>query len=167
MDATQAELREFKRGLASGVTPNAYRSLLSFMLGLRTRFKDAQHDAAVSGLYQGYMDMTYFAVSPPSLKERGLKIAIVFNYEAFRFEVWLAGGNRKVQRDYWELFRADRRAGWRVVAPAPGIDSIVERDLADGLELSDPDALASTIESAVSAFIGEIEGFLAEHEPRR
>ena len=36
--------------------------------------------------------MTYFALFPASLKCRGLKVTIVFNYEAFRFEAWLATG---------------------------------------------------------------------------
>jgi hypothetical protein len=42
--------------------------------------------------------MTYFAVVPPSLKRRARKIAIVFNYEAFRFEAWLSATNRQLQR---------------------------------------------------------------------
>jgi hypothetical protein len=32
------------------------------------------------------MDMTYFAIFPPCLKSHDLKVAIVFNYDAFRFE---------------------------------------------------------------------------------
>ena len=60
------------------------------MMDLRTHFKDRYPKYSVSGLYQGYLDMTYFAVVPPSFKRRGLKIAIVFNYGAFRFEAWLA-----------------------------------------------------------------------------
>jgi hypothetical protein len=104
--------------------------------------------------------MTYFALFPPSLKERGLKIAIVFNYDAFRFEAWLAGSNRKVQREYWELFRDSQWPEYRVVTPAAGVDSIIECDLAEDLDLSDPDALTARIESATTAFIGDIERFL-------
>ena len=96
------------------------------------------------------MDMTYFALFPPPLKRRNLKIAIVFNYEAFRFEAWLAGSNRKVQRQYWELFRDSQWTDYRVVAPARGIDSIVECDLARDFDLSDPDALTSIIEAATA-----------------
>jgi len=75
------------------------------MMGLRTHFASKYGDPAVSGLYKGYMDMTYFALFPPSLKRLDLKIAIVFNYEAFRFEAWLAARNRKVQRQYWDDFK--------------------------------------------------------------
>jgi hypothetical protein len=136
------------------------------MMGLRTHFKNSYAGSAVSGLYQGYMDMTYFALIPPSLKHRDLKIAIVFNYDAFRFEAWLAGRNRKVQRQYWELFGDSQWPEYRVVTPAKGIDSIVECDLAKDFDFGDPDALTSSIETATAAFINDIERFLSEHQPR-
>lgn len=104
MDSKRESIEEFRRLLQKGSIQSAYRALLSYMLGLRTHFKNRLGESAVSGLYQGYMDMTYFALFPYSLRHRNLKIAIVFNYDAFRFEAWLAGGNREAQRGYWELF---------------------------------------------------------------
>ena len=118
----------------------------------------------MSSLYQGYMDMTYFAIFPSSLKHRNLKIATVFNYDAFGFEAWLAAGNRKVQRQYWELFKESQWPEYRVVTPAKGIDSILECDLATGLDLDDPDALTESIEKATVAFIDDVERFLAEQD---
>jgi hypothetical protein len=50
------------------------------------------------------MDMTYFSFFPKTLKDRNLKIAIVFLHESFRFEVWLVGFNKQVQQKYWKLF---------------------------------------------------------------
>ena len=148
-----------------GSIQKAYYALLLYMTGLRTHFQKKYPDYALSGLYQGYMDMTYFALLPPSLKQRDLKIAIVFNYEAFRFEAWLAGSNRKVQRQCWELFRDSQWTDYRVVTPARGIDSIVECDLAKDFDLSDPDALTSIIEATTTVFIDDIERFLSEHQP--
>ncbi len=162
MCATQEDMQEFQRQLANGPVRKAYRTLLSYMLGLRTHFMSSHPDSAVSALYQGYMDMTYFAVSPPSLKRRGLKIAIVFNYAAFRFEAWLVGSNRQVQRRYWELFKDSEWTDYRVVAPAPGIDSILECDLANDFDFQDPDGLTSRIEVATAAFMGDIETFLCQ-----
>jgi len=51
-----------------------------------------------------------------------------------------------------------------VVAPAGGIDSILECDLAKDFDISDPDALTSKIETATSVFIDNIERFLSEHQ---
>lgn len=167
MHSIPKDMEEFRGQLAEGSIQRAYKALLSYMLELRRHFKNSCAGFGVSGLYQGYMDMTYFALFPPSLKHRGLKIAIVFNYEAFRFEAWLAASNRRVQREYWELFRDSQWPQYRVVTPATGIDSIVEVDLAEDFDLSDPDALTSKIETAVTAFIADIERFLSEHQPAK
>ena len=105
-----------------------------------------------------------FCSFPSSLKRLDLKIAIVFNYDAFRFEAWLAARNRKVQREYWELFKDSQWAEYRLVAPAGGIDSILECDLAKDFDLSDPDDLTSKIGTKTSAFIDSVESFLSEHQ---
>ena len=164
MHSMKKDLEEFRRQLEKGSVQKAYGALLSYMMKLRTHFKNNLAGSAVSGLYQGYMDMTYFALFPSSLKHRNLKIAIVFNYGAFRFEAWLAAGNRKVQRQYWKLFKDSQWPQYRVVKPAKGIDSILECDLAIGFDLDDPDALTASIEEGTGAFIDDIERFLAEHE---
>ena len=109
--------------------------------------------------------MTYFALLPSHLKDRGLKVAIVFNYDAFRFEAWLAARNRKVQRQYWELFKDSQWLNYRVVTPAIGVDSIVEYDIATDFNLDHPDALTASIEKATAKFIVDMERFLAESQP--
>jgi len=165
MHSIREDMDEFRGQLRHGSIQKAYYALLLYMAGLRTHFQKKYPDYTLSGLYQGYMDMTYFAILPPSLKQRDLKIAIVFNYEAFRFEAWLAGSNRKVQRQCWELFRDSQWTDYRVVTPARGIDSIVECDLAKDFDLSDPNALTSIIEATTTVFIDDIERFLSEHQP--
>lgn len=160
MHALRKDMEELQGQLRKGPVRRAYRALLTYMLELRTHFKNS--GSAVSGLYPGYMDMSYFALFPPALEARNLKIAIVFDYDAFGFEAWLAGGNRKVQRQYWELFKEGRWPAYRLVTPAKGVDSILECDLASGLDLDDRAALTASIETATAAFIDDIERFLAE-----
>ncbi len=153
-------LEEFRRLLEKGAVQTAYRALLSFMTALRTHFQKTFGGSAVSGLYQGYMDMTYFALFPPSLRDRNLKIAVVFNYDAFRFEAWLAGANREIQRRYWKVFKEFEWPEYRVSVPAKGVDSILECDLASDFDLDDSDALIARIEKKAAAFIQCIEMFL-------
>ena len=167
MQSIQEDMEELKWQLQKGSIQKAYRTLLSFMMALRTHFVNKFGDSAVSGLYQGYMDMTYFALFPSSLKDLDLKIAIVFNYDAFRFEAWLAARNRKVQRQYWERFKETQWTEYRVVAPATGIDSIIECDLAKNCDFSDQYALIIKIESNTMAFLENIESFLLEHQLQR
>lgn len=162
MHSTQADMQVFRQQLRQEALQRAYRALIAYMQGLRARFARQHGDSAVSALYQGYLDMTYFAFFPPALKARDLKIAIVFNYDAFRFEAWLAARNRKVQRQYWELFKDSHWDGYRIVAPAEGVDSIVECDLAADFDFDDLEALTASIEQAAAAFLADLEDFLAK-----
>jgi hypothetical protein len=164
MSAILEDMEGFRKQLGLGSIQKAYRTLISFMMGLRTYFANKYGDSSVSALYQGYMDMTYFAIFPASLKPHDLKLAIVFNYDAFRFEAWLAARNRKVQRQYWERFKDSQWPEYRVITPAVGIDSIIECDLAKEFDIADPDALTSKIDSTVEAFVKNIEQFLSEHQ---
>jgi hypothetical protein len=152
--------------LRTGSIQKAYRALLRYMSDLRTHFKNRYPKYSISGLYQGYMDMTYFAIVPPSLKRHSLKIAIVFDYEAFRFEAWLAGTNRQVQKKYWELVRDSRWSKYRVVTPAKGVDSIIECDLAEDFDFGDLGSLTASIEEKAIRFTNDVGRFLSELETR-
>jgi hypothetical protein len=163
MHSSQQDMHALREQIARGSIRRAYRALISTTMGIRAHFKAGHPSFEVSGLYQGYLDMTYFAVVPPSLKSGGLKIAIVFNYDEFQFEAWLVGRNRKVQREYWELFRDSRWPSYRVVAPATGVDAIVEYVLVSEPDFRDPDALTSLIEAGTLVFIRDMETFLSEH----
>jgi hypothetical protein len=154
-----------RQRLSEGAVQRAYLAILTYMSGLRTRLASAHETWTVGGLYQGYFDMTYFPLVTPSLKARELKSAVVFDYSSFQFQLWLAARNRAVQRRYWELLR-DR--GWTpdsLVEPAAGVDAIVSVDVADGLELADPDALTESLERAVAALLDEVDRFLERHDP--
>ena len=164
MTSLREDVADFRKQLAIGSMQRSYRALLSFMLDLRTHFTKRWPACAVSGLYQGYMDMTYFAIVPPPLKHRDMKVAIVFNYEAFRFEAWLAGSNRKVQQRYRELVKTGRWDGCRVVAPAKGVDSIIECDLAEGFDVDDLASLIAEIDDNATKFIQRVETFLSERD---
>ncbi len=160
MHSIQADMQELRTQLEKGSIQRAYAALLAYIQGLRTRFVNQYGEQAVSGLYQGYMDMTYFAIFPPALKRCDLKVAVVFNYAPFRFEAWLAARNRKVQRQYYELLKGSQWPHYRLVAPAGGVDAILEYDLPPEADFRDPDALALQIETATAVFIEDMERFV-------
>ena len=60
MHSIQEDIQELKKQLAKGSIQKAYAALLAYMMGSRTHFAKSYGDSAVSGLYQGYMDMTCF-----------------------------------------------------------------------------------------------------------
>ena len=159
------DLEELRRRLGEGAIQKAYVAIVAYMSSLRSRLAAAHEEWSVSGLYQGYFDMTYFPLVTPSLKVRDLKLAVVFDYTSFHYQVWLAARNRAVQRRYWELLRD---AGWppaTLVEPAPGVDAIVAVDVADGLDLDDQDTLSALLEHAVVTLLGDLERFFDRHDP--
>jgi hypothetical protein len=158
------DLAELQSQLGKGALQRSYGAILSYMSQLRAHFVTRDGGRAVSALYQGSFDMTYFALFPPALKSRGLKLAIVFNYDSFAFEVWLAARNRALQRRYWQLVRDSSWSGHRLVEPAVGIDAIVESDVAAASALAVPSELTSRIEAAYWTLPNELTAFLEAHD---
>lgn len=158
------DLRQLQEQLGKGYVPRGYRAIVGYMSRLRGRFAERDSECSVSALYQGCFDMTYFALFPPRLKSRGLKLAIVFDYESFGFEVWLAARNRAVQKRYWELLRDSGWSKHRLVEPAVGVDAIVARFVAEAAALNEPESLSARIEEAASELLGDLERLLAEHD---
>lgn len=166
MKTLQKNMIEYRKQLKKGAIQKAYRGLMQYMLGLKNHFGAKYPDFSASGgIYYGYMDLTYFSLAPVTLKARDLKIAIVFAYESFRFEVWLSGRNQKVMAKYWKMFTD---SGWdRYTNAAQGkwADSILEHILVDDPDFSDLDALTGKIEKGTLKFIRDVENFLANAAP--
>jgi hypothetical protein len=148
---------EFKNELAKGHIQKAYQGLMLYILELKSHFAKKYQDYEVSSsLYNGYMDMTYFALVPQSLKSRKLKIAVVFVYDTFRFEVWLAGVNKEVQNKYWKILKEKNCNEYRIPATTKGKDSILEYTLAESPDFTDKERLTKQIEDGTLKFIGDI-----------
>ncbi len=153
---------EYRRQLKKGTIQLAYRGIMDYIMGLRVYFEKKYPEYSVSGaIYPGYMDMTYFSFFPETLKCKGLKVGIVFVHEAFRFEVWLFGYNKKIQKKYWKLFRETGFRSYRVPPTITGVDSIVEGSLVENPDFVDLEALTKRIEAGTLGFIEDICSFLA------
>jgi hypothetical protein len=164
MGSFHEHINEYRKQLEKGAIKEAYKGLMEYIMGLRTHFKNKYPDYFVSGsIYYGYMDMTYFSFFPNSIKHRKLKIAIVFLHDTFRFEVWLAGYNKRVQSKYWKLFKESDWNKYHIVPTTKGVDSIIEYILVDNPDFSDLDTLTKQIESATLKFIKDVESFLSKH----
>lgn len=162
MESFHEAMNEYRILLEKGTIQRAYKGLMEYIMDLRTYFKTKYPDYFVSGsIYYGYMDMTYFSVIPESLKQRNLKIAIVFIHETFRFEVWLAGYNKQVQTKYWQLFKDCGWNQYRIVPNPKSVDSILEHTLVDNPDFNDLNALTHRIERETLIFIKDVENFLS------
>jgi hypothetical protein len=164
MKSFHENMNEYKVQMKKGIIPEAYKGLMDFIMELRTYLKKKYPNYFVSGgMYYGYMDMTYFSFFPESLKCRKLKAGIIFIHETCRFEVWLFGYNKKVQKKYWELIKESNWNKYRIPLSIHGIDSIIEDTLVENPDFSDLNVLTKKIESGTLNFIKDVENFLVNH----
>ncbi len=162
MNSLQECMNVFQKQLREGTIQVAYRGLMDYIMNLKIHLKKRYPDYFVSGsLYVGYMDMTYFSFTSPALKDRNLKIAVVFNYDAFRFEVWLGGYNKQVQEEYWKLFKESNWKKYHLVPGTEGFDSILEYTLVENPYFDEPDRLTKQIEEGTLQFINDVNDFLS------
>lgn len=134
--------------------PLAYRNILEFMGRLRSRFAKSGYE--VSGLYPGYMDMSYVSVNTSRLKENGLKIAVVYLHATGHFEGWLSARNRALAEQYAIMFQA--LSGFH---DDQNRDAIIERTLTSSPNFDEAEQLTELIERKVEQFIQDVEAMLA------
>jgi hypothetical protein len=164
MKSFHEDMLEFKKQIDKGSIQVAYKGLMDFFMSLRSYFQKKYPEYLVpSNIYFGYMDMTYFSIIPKSFKDKKLKIAIVFNYETFGFEVWLSAVNKNVLTEYWNLIKDKNWDKYRIVKPGKGIDSILEYKLVSNPDFNSLDKLTKQIEKGTLTFISDVENFLSAH----
>jgi hypothetical protein len=164
MSSLNQDLSEYRNQLQQGHIQRAYRAVIDTLNKLRSQFKDHHSEYTFPGsLYAGYMDMSYFSITDKELKARELKIAVVFLHEAFRFEVWLAGVNKQVQAQIWQLIREKGWTKYPLVTSVQGADAIIEHVLVVEPDFSDLSALTAQIESQTVDFIKDCTAFLTQN----
>ena len=162
MESLQDNINEYRIQLEKGIIRKAYKGLMEYIMSLRTHFQKNYPGYFVSSsVYFGTMDMTYFAFFPDSIKNRKLKVAIVFLHEPFRFEVWLAGYNKQVQSKFWKMFSENDWNKYPLVPTIKSVDSIIEVTLVENPDFNDLESLTRMIESGTLKFIQDVESFLA------
>ena len=162
MDNFAQQMQDYRRQMEKGVINRAYQGLMGYLGFLRSRLQKNHPDYHLSTLYQGYLDMSYFSFTPPALKEKNLKIAIVFLHEAFRFEVWLAAANKRVQEKYWKTIKEYGWEKYGLVPSTQGADAILEHTLVEDPNFGDLEQLSIAIETGSLAFIRDVTAFTTD-----
>lgn len=161
MSSLNESMQVYKEQLQEGHIITAYQGLMAYFGKLRSHFQETYPDLQVPGnIYYGYMDMTYFALIPESFKSRELKIAVVFPHPAFRFEVWLAARNKKIQARVWRAIQDSSWERYPLTPQGKGVDAIIDHILVEDPDFSDLPTLTMEIDRGVLRFIQDLEGFL-------
>ena len=162
MESLNDFMNEYTTQLRKGQIQKAYKAIMTFMAGLKNYMGSKHPEYTASALYFGYMVMTYFAFTPMQLKERNLKIAVVYLHEQNRLEVWLGGGNRKVQAEYIELFKRKDIGCYILSQARPGVDSIIEMRMVDQPDFERANDLMQIIEGKTIEFADNIISIFSE-----
>ncbi len=89
---------------------SCYQELFNFInefrLALMKVFIDYDFSKKVT---ENRLDYAYFQFYNKSLKEKGLKYVITFDYKSFSFYFWLSGINKGVQNSYFSLAKEKYR----------------------------------------------------------
>ena len=161
MESLNYYMNIYYNEVEKGDIVKAYQGLMKYMMNLRIHFKSKFPEYIVSGsVYQGYMDMSYFSFTPKSLNNQKLKIAIIFNHEMSRFEIWLVARNKNIQASYFELFKNSKWEHYNVPKTIKKNISILEYVLIEKLNFNDLNSLTNKIEKETFKFIEDIEMFL-------
>ena len=160
MNSLDWQIQEYRQQLSKGHIQKAYKGIMTFMSGLKSTLENNHPDFFTSALYFGYMDMTYFAFMPAVLRDKKLKIAIVYLHEPGRFEVWLGGNNRKIQADYIHRLSQRDLGKYQLSQVAPGVDSIIESIIVQRPNFDQLDELKRLIEAKTMEFIRDLTALL-------
>ena len=156
MASLQQSFCRYTASLSDGELQRAYKGILTYMSSLQTQLSERFPACAGGALYQGYLDMTYFALTPPELREKKLKIALVYLHSDARFELWLAANNRALQAEAAKRLSALPLGNYHVTAPAPGVDAIIETIALDSPDFDRQDQMTETLSSAFASFAADM-----------
>ena len=153
-------IHEYTNQLQDGELQAAYKGILAFIGKLRIDLIKKYPQNDIGHMYQGHMDMTFFSFKTEQLKDKGLKIAIVYLHEKGAFEVWLSARNRDVAKKY-EFIRASNILDDIIVFhDEANLEAIIECTLTSTPDFEDPDSLAAVIDQGVNKFVDAVTGHL-------
>jgi hypothetical protein len=154
-------MNDLKDQLSKGRIQKAYRYIFDIFSDLGNEIKNSQNKViSTTSLYHGYLDMTYLPVTTETLKNNGLKIAIVFNYSLFQFEIWLSAVNRKKRIEVIEIISQSKWNKYKTVQNDENTDAIIEITIKGINEFSNKNRIVSLITKETIAFIDNIEEFI-------
>ena len=162
MESLNDYIREYSVQLKKGQVQKAYKGIMLFMGELKAYMENKYSEYIAGALYLGYMDMTYFAFTPLELKNRKLKIAVVYLHEQNRFEVWLAGSNKNIQAEYIKLLKHKDIDNYKLSQVLPGVDSIIESIIDEQPDFDHIEELRMKIESKTIEFANHMLSILNE-----
>lgn len=140
-------LSEYKELLQTTNLRKGYQEFIKLFRYIRVSLEKNMSEYKFQGnIVENGMDYSYFLFTSESLKEKGLKIAIVFVHSNFQFEVWLSGYNRNYQLKYYDLLKG-KNIPFQLTDNPARKDYILRVVLEENVDISDADLLTERIQN--------------------
>ncbi len=140
-------LSEYKELLQTTNLRKGYQEFIKLFRYIRVSLEKNMPEYKFQGnIVENGMDYSYFLFTNESLKEKGLKIAIVFVHSNFQFEVWLSGYNRNYQLKYYDLLKG-KNIPFQLTDNPARKDYILRVVLEENVDISDADLLTERIQN--------------------
>jgi hypothetical protein len=152
-------IQNYTDHLRQGEIQVAYKGIFEFLGRLRSDCIKKYPSCEIGSIYPGYMDMSYFSLSTKALKDKGLKVAIVYLHEKGAFELWLSARNREIAAKSRALFR-EKLSDMKLFHDDRNPDAIMEYPLLSMPDFDDQDVLIERIEQGIEQFLARIENLL-------
>ena len=137
-----------------------YREFIRLFRWVRVELEKRMPEYKFQGsITENGMDFSYFQFTSPELKEKGLKVAVVFIHRDFQFQVWVSGFNRRYQAHYCEVWK-DQPLPFELTGSPAQTDYILRAPLKEPANLSDGGALLDQIQTLAENLLQFVEANL-------
>lgn len=150
-------LSEYKELLQTTNIKECYQEFIKLFRYIRVTLAKSMPEYKFQGnIVENGMDYSYFLFTNKNLKEKGLKMAVVFVHSNFQFEVWLSGYNRKYQSKYYDLLK-EKNIPFELTDNPIRKDFILRVTLEESADISDGSLLIKEIKSISNKLLMFIE----------
>lgn len=150
-------LSEYKELLQTTNLRESYQEFIKLFRYIRVALEKSMPEYKFQGnIVENGMDYSYFLFTNKNLKEKGLKMAVVFAHSNFQFEVWLSGYNRNYQSKYYDLLKG-KNIPFELTDNPTRKDYILRVKLEESVDLSDESLLIKEIKSISNKLLMFVE----------
>lgn len=100
---------------------------------------------------ENQMNFSYFQLTNDSLKNKKLKIQVIFVHKTCTFEVWISGYNRKTQKNYYSSLPNELDAFEKCADPLKN-DYLLKKKLSRTLTRDDIQSILLEIKDTINLF---------------
>lgn len=146
-------LSEYRNLLRKTNIIECYQEFIRLFRYLRIELEKSMPECSFqANIAENEMEYSYFLFTNEKLKEKGLKLAVVFIHRDFKLEVWLSGFNRKIQAKYYDLLK-NRNTGFELADDPARRDYLLRVGLNESADSTEASLLLDRIKSVSNELI--------------